>query len=315
MSKNDEEDLIKAYHEFMLAGKKTNESEEEAREAKELARQEKAFQSLLTLIEKAEKQYLRIFQQFCRVINDQWMRVDDELLDVLMSIKNIRNRIPLETACVQKLRVWKKKPNKNNDNNNSYMTCQDIRLAMDHDLLQHEYLLGAIRRLTSDLAQAVQSLERRLDDAYGHHFDVLSDLWNHKNESSTFTLSSKTTEGNDIMEKKKKSITINPDTLQLLDDMQELFVMIQRELYRKQRLAHDVLDSSCFVLTDGGSNKDNAMGNKGSYNNNIDQEEKGYHSIDFCCKHWSSENSSQSCIDMHMLRMIMRKSSSTSTNQ
>jgi len=310
MSKNDEEDLIKAYHEFMLAGKKTNESEEEkeeAREAKELARQEKAFQNLLTLVEKAEKQYLRIFQQFCRVINDQWMRVDDELLGVLMSIKNIRNRIPLETACVQKLRVRNKKSN--NKNNNSYMTCQDIHFAIDHDLLQHEYLLGAIRRLTSDLAQAVQSLGRRLDDAYGHHFDVLSDLWYHKNESNTSTLSSKTTEGNDIMEKKKKSININPDTLQLLDDMQELFVMIQRELYRKQRLAHDVLDSCCFILTDGG------RGNKDSYNNNIDQEEKGYHSIDFCCKHWSSENSSQSCIDMRMLRMIMRKSSSTSTNQ
>jgi hypothetical protein len=98
----------------------------------------------------------------------------------------------------------------------------DLELALSHDLLQHERMLSGARKLIHSLGEAQDALGRRLDELLWHHMDTYRLL-----DDSITPEGSLAFEGAAVK----------------VDECQQLYSQTSRELYRKQHLAVQVLDS------------------------------------------------------------------------
>ena len=158
---------------------------------------------------------------------EEYKEMDHHLKEIMESIANLRDRIFWESQKVLQLqdngnsknntritREWNYhgfrgngscQPAKGRNDNVSWVICrQDVELALSHDLLQHERMLTSARSVMSSLAQIVDAMGRRLDE-----WMLLIEL----NETSK------------------------------LDEYLQLYTWLGTELYRKQMLVQDVLES------------------------------------------------------------------------
>lgn len=171
-------------------------------------------------------------RSFYNVLVRDVLETDDKLELVLHSIANLRERIwqtsRLISKSIPKIRM-KNSVMFNQDNNNkiggmtkqqvvglgyrSRKSCQkndsdcaglnwnDLQLALDHDLIQHEKMMVNVRKLLSSMGQGVESLGRRLSEMIQYDYD------------------------DDVL------------------GCHNLYIDTSKELYRKQVLAYQILNS------------------------------------------------------------------------
>jgi len=180
-----------------------------------------------------EKIFYSIIQAFQKCLH-QWLQTDDQLLQVVHSIANLRAR------CWYTSRAFKKWDDIENDEAKQAMgkntietrwKCfgyhdrhptrwmlprDDLDLALSDELVQHEKMMALLRRLLSDLDQLQQMLSRRLDEVVTFYLEEQTFL-----DDSESLLSAET-----------------------MEECQQLFTATASELFRKQVLAQKVFDST-----------------------------------------------------------------------
>jgi hypothetical protein len=165
---------------------------------------------------------------------EEWKATNQKLEGVLRSIGNLRDRVYWESGflnvpsgssdervmCKQQQKEQKEhRPSWRDSGFRSSLSSHtllkdDIHLALNHDLLQHERMLSALRSLVASLAQTVDEIGRRLDE------------WMLQN----------------LMEKNDEFVILvkEQDTLELA---QEIYSLLASDLYWKQKMATRVFDS------------------------------------------------------------------------
>jgi hypothetical protein len=165
---------------------------------------------------KSMKRYGPVLKAFQGRLQE-WKDSDDQLHQVLNSIVNLRNRIWWEKKNLDqasmKPKLWAGCGYRTH--NQSLVLPDDVEMALSRDLLQHERMLSGARALISSMAQAQEVMGRRLDDFFQLEEEAISDQGK-------------------IM----------------LDQTLAVFHFLGEELYCKQVLISEVLDSCHNGLVD-----------------------------------------------------------------
>ena len=153
-----------------------------------------------------------------------WKHNNDQLVKVLQSIVNLRSRLAFETKLSKSSRIISLENNRRNEwegfgfrSKKFHLQLQDIEMAKDHDLLQHEKMLSAARSLTASMAQDLDAMGRRLDEWMMVAMSISEE---------------------------DASMPVNELNNFRLQGCQQLYAHLAQELYRKQTLL-DTLFSSC----------------------------------------------------------------------
>jgi hypothetical protein len=174
-----------------------------------------------------KKRYLPALQAYSVVLAQRWLETDDQLGAVVNSIANLRLRLWETSRLLHEAKEkgrngsapWKTFGYREDRRRDSCLQdVADLEMTLDHDLLQHERMLSVLRKQIAALGQAQDMLGRRLDDLY-----VQQHAAEEEEEEGT-----------------------EEETLMLLlwlDECQLVFAGTARELYRKQRLAEQILGS------------------------------------------------------------------------
>ena len=291
MTKNEltDEEMLRSFEEFMLSGnnnqcKKTPELSTTRNTSKSTSPKSSSQRSSYTnKISKMEKQSWALFHTFCTIVENKWIHVDDQLFNIITSIDNIRSRIPKEMKLLSRFRDSSMKRLLGfQPIGIDFLTEDDIHLALSHDLLQSEKMMNSLRRLMLDLAEALHMLGRQLDDAYQNHMTLSNFI---ENFSFQDEAPGDPNEG---------CTPFSPEVLRLIDYMNEIFVMLSRETYRKQCLSMAVLES----FNDGILLKEELNSNNTNVNMQI--------SIGIALREWK-RNSTASCMDVYSFNYILKK--------
>jgi hypothetical protein len=161
------------------------------------------------------------------MLQRDWLEVDETLGNVMSSVAHLRCRIALEQQQVSQLE--KHKDDQNNDDWKTWgfhardrhlagmtLTRADLHMTLSRDLLQHESMCSTARRLLASLAQTQDALGRRLDEMMQWEIMTASDGENN-NDDDNCTM--------------------------VISACQQLYSKLALELYRKQCLVHQVLES------------------------------------------------------------------------
>jgi hypothetical protein len=196
------------------------------------------------------KEYRTICKAFEGVLVRDWLDTDENNLEqVMQSIANLRERIwetsrlLLEIKSIQDSSAaagWKGLGYRGGRGKGCLMG-EDLELALDHDLLQHERMLTGARRLLATMGQAQDALGRRLDELY--HFAATTEGLSVFNDDDE----------DDYGERESRDFNSK------LEECQSLFTATSNELYRKQMLAEEVLLSCNDYLLYSNSEEDEDM--------------------------------------------------------
>mmetsp|Transcript_16835 Transcript_16835/g.24637 ORF Transcript_16835/g.24637 Transcript_16835/m.24637 type:complete len:300 (+) Transcript_16835:301-1200(+) len=257
-------------------------------------------------IKKEERKYQQIANRFVAIVKQEWIFVDDELQTVLSSILNVRTRLPIEAKLLALSNAnpqgyddddddeiqWRGRGyNKNSKNRRSdmgYLMRQDVELAFSHDLKQHERLMGHVRRLLSNLAQVHQSLGRTLDEGM---------RWQITNEShyALLHLDQEQCDGLHVIPSKSQLISC----FVVLEEMEIIFAMLSKELYRKQCLAHAVINALDGLVDHHNETHENDLAGS------------GIKVASRCCREWP-RGSELSCVQLSRFLAFLNKQTSSS---
>jgi hypothetical protein len=122
-----------------------------------------------------KKQYTSILKAFQGTLQRDWLEVDDNLGAVMRSISNLRERIYWASevaAAKQEEEQSASQQQQRPTVGRVHLTRDDIELALEHDLDQHEQMMAGARSLLSTLNQAQEALGRRLDEALQETMDA-----------------------------------------------------------------------------------------------------------------------------------------------
>jgi hypothetical protein len=183
-----------------------------------------------------------ILSAFVRTMQ-QWLDTDEDAERVAALLANLRLRLwHTSTMLLQHQHHRSTKLNDNDDDDHhgnqyrlfsstssspsSLMTQDDLQLALDHDLVQHEHALAQLRKLLAAVGETQDALGRRLDELYRH---VL--------------LQQGSTNREDCMPMVTTAAAAAESSLLTLNECQAMVHATARELYRKQTLAERVFVS------------------------------------------------------------------------
>ena len=214
----DEAAMRKAFEQFMVSGKK---KKGEAASPSKKVNHTVQRQEAKLVLKKVERKYWQILNAFQGTLERDWLEVDDNLERVVSSIAELRRRIAMES---RQLRLEKSKAHKQWEGYgyrvSSYITTEDLELALSHDLLQHEKLMAGARMLLASLSEAQEALGRRLEEMMLHHMDSMSMVGEHLDPASSLWT-----------------------TMGAVDGLQHVHSSLAMELYRKQLLVQSLLDA------------------------------------------------------------------------
>jgi hypothetical protein len=203
-----------------------------------------------------KKRYYQLLRTLSNKIQQSWFEIDDEILAVLENIVSIRGRLPLE---------WKLLNSYNVSNTTSYdeiemekddwkcagfrgkieavqhplhLQQNDIQLALDHDLEQHEKMIGAVRSLISELSECHESIGRLVDTILTFHLDC------HQDDDDNNIRIDREDENN---ERSELDLQVHNST--------EFFHALSTELYRKQCMIPTLIESINDQLLGVGSDQ------------------------------------------------------------
>jgi len=251
---------------------------------------------------KVEKKAWQIIQSFQGVLQRHWIDVDDNLENVISSIANLRHRIHVESQYLLKMTTMMSQNEKDtskdwwkNSSKNETLNQDDVQLALDYDLLQHEKMMAGTRTLLSSLSEAQDMLGRRLEELMvliQYDYDALIA------DSNFTTTTTTTTTTTDMVPP-----TTNNTLQTALDTMNDLFIMLAMELHRKQCLVQTVLDSSTddiMAMTDDNDKDEEWDGEVTTPSLSYPQKV-----ADKATRTWSRSNTYTSAIDMNTLQTVL----------
>jgi hypothetical protein len=202
---------LKAYHEFMLQGKRAGPSTPTHASPMSPG-------GVMSSGKKRNKNEMAVYRAFQGRLQE-WKDLDNQLDAVLDSIVNLRDRIWWETKHLQELssaKPWQGSGFRSTSRFTTTLRRDDVQLALTHDLLQHEKMLTSSRTLITSLAQAQDAMGRRMDEW------MMMDLEEPLSDQGQATL----------------------------EQAQGVYVFLAKELHRKQELVKRVLDSCHDGLVD-----------------------------------------------------------------
>jgi hypothetical protein len=199
--------------------------------------------------QEAKKQQQRnaVIKALIQTMGD-WLDTDSSAQQVLHTIANLRDRIWYTSQYQGTLSVQESSPHWQSFGYRSGRGCwarpvhdrnaapalattaddslllnvHDLELALDHGLVQHERLLGQLRRLVSGLGATLEALGRRLDELYP--YELLQEP-----------------SGGNVYQQRRGG---GGGPLAELETWNNVYAATAQELYRKQMLAEQVWDSA-----------------------------------------------------------------------
>lgn len=167
---------------------------------------------------------------FNQLFVNEWLVVDDRMLQVVESIANLRERIWIET-CQQE--QSSRQQNAEGDvpwegygyrKVGFFLSKEDVDMALDHSLLAHERMSSALRQGLAQLHQTQEMLGRRLDNVLQRFNSFLSSC-NSNNNSPL------------------DAARLTESLGRQVEDCLEIYRASACALLQKQLAAQDVLDS------------------------------------------------------------------------
>lgn len=273
----DEEAMRAAFAAFMLHGKPQVTSTSPQSPAHQSNNNNNNNINNNTAFTKALRKYKPITNAFHGTLDRDWWEVDDNLGQVMASIANLRQRCWLISSRLgvakQQKQSWISKSREGGGGGMSIAhqkpswkghgfrvddapktaraalltETDDLELALQHDLLQHERMLAGARKLLHSLGEAQEALGRRLDELLLHHVETYRYLDD--------PVVAATADGYGYVA--FEGICGRVDRCQLL------YAQSSKELYRKQSLAAQVFDSVVDSLLYRERASDGGGGGKG----------------------------------------------------
>ena len=228
-SDEDSDALRRAYEQFMMkqgGGDNMAVEKKRSKEVQEAKEQEQRRNELIREIKRAEKEFIHIFNRFVSRTKNEWMELDDQAYQVVKAISSIRSRLPMETKIIHCLenrtrkKTWSDYGVTNIFEKHSSLITNDVQLALSHDLVQHEKMMEALRRLMANLSDCHDALMRILDDIMKHSLDC---------EECFGTM--------ELPISFQKASSLSNLTADAMS-------MMSLELYRKQNIVQTIFDSS-----------------------------------------------------------------------
>jgi len=243
------------------------------------------------------RQYWRLYKSFFAIVETEWLDMDNQLEAVVGSIDNIRSRLPMESRILRTIKDeddWeRKKPwdgyalgYSTRREHNFALRVEDIRLAQGHDLQQHEKMLSGLRRLLSALSETQEALGRKLDELMGHHWECCEDMGSSSEDSSSSSSSLQT----------------------LVDEASLAYHQLAMELYRKQGLVQELLDSVADDMIEGEERGAHEAGPKGD--TILGRGRSSRSTASSCAKEWP-RSSESSCVDNSLVLSCIKRCEGT----
>ena len=245
-----------------------------------------------------KRQYWRLYKSFFAIVDTEWLDMDNQLEAVVGSIDNIRSRLPMESRILHTIKDeddWEsKKPwdgyalgYSTRREHNFALRVEDIRLAQGHDLEQHEKMLAGLRRLLSAISEVQEALGRKLDELMGLHWECCEDM--------------------DLRSEHSPSTLISMQTL--VDEASLVYHQLAMELYQKQGLVKELLDSVADDMIEAEERSaQEVVGPGGDDIMNVGRSSKGAASS--CSKEWS-RGSENSCVETSLLLRCLKRCEGT----
>ncbi len=223
-----------------------------------------------------KKRYYQLLRSFADKVQHSWIDVDDQLLSVMENTVSIRSRLRQEWTLLHSPTMKRKaeseaamescdrsknyvdgqdvgdpecwkyfgfqgKPRE--DTYSFHLLSSDVRLALSHDLDQHEKMMAGIRTLMSNLAECHDSLGRLVGNVWHFHLETQTIFQGDDGGEACFERDYTTYES-------------------IVKGINEVYEMLSMELYRKQCLVPVVIDSTEDELLDSkyGENDDFGFG-------------------------------------------------------
>jgi len=209
------EEAQRAFQEFMLGGSKKGGVKETTAAPSPYSKDSSSQQ----VLQKTIRKYSQIIKAFQGTLATDWLEVDDNLAQVMHSIANLRHRCWLTSRLLasheeEDIKPWQGSGYRRKEQKGGQLNQSDLELALTHDLLQHERMLGGARRLLLSLQQAQEALGRRLEELLLFHLEALP-----------------------MIEEHNSSLVVK------VEECQQLYGATANELYRKQTMAEQVFES------------------------------------------------------------------------
>jgi hypothetical protein len=155
---------------------------------------------------------------------EDWNDTDRQLAGVMFSIHNLRCRLAWERRMLEATetssQTWTGCGFRNHGGGGLVVSQDDIHIALDHDLLQHERMMASLRSLMASLAQTLDAVGRRLDE-----WMMLEVTGNAEDDD-------------------------HPRSTRLLNDARHIYGLLSEDLYMKQVVVQQVLNSCHDGLLD-----------------------------------------------------------------
>jgi hypothetical protein len=173
--------------------------------------------------------YVIIVKAFSQAMIE-WIEIDDQIGNIMQSVTNLRERIwhtsqllnvmaTAETVTSTMTSSWKQGGYRSDRSCHLVLQAKDLQLTVDHNLQHHERMIREMRHLISSENNIQEKLSRRFDELY---------------RADVFELGV------------KSNLNRSCDTMELLsvEFCQILLVSMAKELYRKQCLVLQILNTS-----------------------------------------------------------------------
>lgn len=236
---------------------------------------------------KAERKYWQNFNAFRTTLERDWIGVDNNLEEVLESVNNTWSRLPKECRLLDALheetREWVGYGY--TQTGTGGLDPDDIRLALQHDLFQHEKMMRGIRTLLAALNESQDSLGRRVDELMLHH---MQSVW--------------------LCNEMEPGVMGNgpsasfATTVSMVAYIQDLLSILSMELNRKQRLAREVLDIANDNLLCGTDDRYDLDGENYGLGEMVKSPRRV---VTACCTNWPL-GSKASFVDENLLNFVLQ---------
>jgi hypothetical protein len=254
------DDDVKAYQEYMLHGAKPKSNKKPPANVPFTSSPERSSSSSRANWKgppspSPRQKHVRLLHRSFRASVQAWVETDDQLLQVSRSIANLRDRIWVTSRALTALhehpqqcaaeRGWINqgyRPSAPDLKSPSPLPEHVLQVALSDALVQHEKMLALFRQLMSQLSQDLDAMGRRAEDLFLLHVEEEEEEQLHgwRENRDIVTHSSDGDNRSDGWE---------TDPAQ---ECVELHAACARELYRKQRLAQGLLESTTDAMLHAG---------------------------------------------------------------
>eukprot|EP00540_Astrosyne_radiata_P004916 CAMPEP_0116837964 /NCGR_PEP_ID=MMETSP0418-20121206/8948_1 /TAXON_ID=1158023 /ORGANISM="Astrosyne radiata, Strain 13vi08-1A" /LENGTH=269 /DNA_ID=CAMNT_0004467911 /DNA_START=420 /DNA_END=1229 /DNA_ORIENTATION=+ len=209
-----EADMQAAFESFMLGGKTTTPTKKGSNSASLSTLTSPSPSPSLRKNKQQQKKAWGIIKAYQTTLQMQWLDIDQDLHNLMISIAHLRDCIQMECRYIHD--NTPKKPSWQSfglhSQKQQVLQSMDVEMALSRDLLKHESMLETLRRLLAHLSEGQDALGRRLEEMY-------------------------------VLLHEEESVMDNDKIANALECMQNVYTVLAQDVYRKQQLSQGLLDS------------------------------------------------------------------------